>query len=179
MHVMAAAMSEQDMNEVSAYFASLRPVRSSRVIEADAVPQSTIHPILRMRQVTAGGELEPIGGRLIEVPESPALVEMRDPNAGFVAYVPRGSIALGKMLATEGGGRTVACMACHGEQLKGTTDVPRLAGLSPDYVLRQLQAFKSGDRHGAQAILMKPAVEQLSVADMIALAAYVGTLEPH
>lgn len=178
MYAMAAAMSEQDMQEVSAYFSSLQPVRSSRLQETDTVPQTAIHPTLRMRQVVPKGAVEPIHGRLIEVPESPERVEMRDPSAGFVAYVPRGSIALGKTLATEGAGHTVSCAACHGEQLRGTADVPRLAGLSPDYVLRQLQAFKSGDRHGAQAVLMAPAVENLTPADMIALAAYVGTLAP-
>nr|WP_305649170.1 c-type cytochrome [Rhodoferax sp.] len=178
MYAMAAAMSEQDIQEVSAYFSSLQPVRSSRVQETDTVPQTAIHPTLRMRQVLPNGGMEPINGKLIEVPESPERVEMRDPNAGFVAYVPRGSIALGKTLATERAGRTIACMACHGEQLRGTADVPRLAGLSPDYVLRQLRAFKSGDRHGAQALLMVPAVESLTLADMIALSAYVGTLDP-
>lgn len=178
MYAMAAAMSEKDMQEVSAYFSALKPVRSSRVQEADSVPQTAIHPTLRMRQVVPHGVLEPINGRLIEVPESAELVEMRDPRAGFVAYVPRGSIALGKLLATEGGGRTVACAACHGDQLKGTADVPRLAGLSPDYVLRQLRAFKSGDRHGEQALSMQPAVDNLTVEDMIALSAYVGALDP-
>ena len=179
MYVMASAMSEQHMQEVSAYFSSLKPVRSSRVQEADTVPQTAIHPSLRMRQVVPNGGVEPINGRLIEVPEFPERVEMRDPNAGFVAYVPRGSIALGKTLVTEGSGRTITCMACHGEQLKGMAEVPRLAGLSPDYVLRQLQVFKSGDRHGAQAPQMKPAVENLTVADMIAISAYVGTLDPN
>ncbi|QJQ11554.1 c-type cytochrome [Pseudomonas putida] len=178
MHVMAAAMSEQDMQEVSAYFAYLPAMASSRVQEANTVPKTVIHPTLRMRQVAQDGGMEPINGRLIEVPESAERVEMRDPNAGFVAYVPHGSIAQGQLLATEGGGRTIPCMACHGVQLKGTSDVPRLAGLSPDYVLRQLQAFKSGDRHGAQALLMKSVVDNLTVADMIAISAYVGTLDP-
>jgi cytochrome c553 len=177
MYAMAAAMSEKDMQEVSAYFSTLKPVRSTRVQEVDTVPQTVIHPTLRMRQVVPNGVLEPINGRLIEVPESPELVEMRDPRAGFVAYAPRGSIALGKLLATEGGGRTVACAACHGDQLKGTAEVPRLAGLSPDYVLRQLRAFKSGDRHGEQAAAMQPAVVNLTVEDMIALSTYVGTLD--
>lgn len=178
MYAMAAAMGEKDMQEVSAYFSALKPVRSSRVQEVDTVPQTVIHPTLRMRQVVAHGALEPINGRLIEVPESPELVEMRDPRAGFVAYVPRGSIALGKLLATDGGGRTVACAACHGDRLKGTAGIPRLAGLSPDYVLRQLRAYKSGDRHGEQAPAMLPTVENLTEEDMIALSAYVGSLDP-
>ena len=178
MYVMAAAMTEQDMQEVSAYFASLKPVRSSRVQETNSVPQTAVHPTLRMRQVVPNGVMEPVNGRLIEVPEFPERVEMRDPYAGFIAYVPYGSLVLGKTLVTGGGGRTIACMTCHGVKLNGSADVPRLAGLSPDYVLRQLQAFKSGDRHGVEAPLMKPSVENLTTADMIAISAYVGSLEP-
>lgn len=178
MHVMAAAMNEQEIQEASAYFSALRPMRSSRVQEVSHVPKTSIHPTLRMRQIVQHAGLEPIDGRLIEVPEFPERVAMRDPNAGFVAYVPTGSLTLGKALATEGKGRTTPCAGCHGERLKGTADVPRLAGLSPDYVLRQLQAYKSGDRHGAQAVLMRPAVEKLSATDMVAISSYVGSFAP-
>jgi cytochrome c553 len=53
-----------------------------------------------------------------------------------------------------------------------------LVGLSPDDVLRQLQAFKSGDRHGEQSVLMKPVIDGLTPVDMVNIAAYVGTLKP-
>ena len=38
-----------------------------------------------------GGGKEPIGNRIVEMPENLDLVELRDPNSGFVAYVPKGS----------------------------------------------------------------------------------------
>lgn len=177
MHEMAAAMSERDMLDVSAWFAALKPLRSSRVEEVERVPVTAIHPVLRMRQVVPGGG-EAIDGRLIEVPDDAKRVAMRDPYAGFVAYVPPGSVALGKFLATEDGGKTVVCTTCHGEGLRGTPETPRLAGLSPDYVLRQLQGFKSTSRHGGQAASMTAVVDRLAPRDMIAIAAYVGTLEP-
>ena len=48
-----------------------------------------------------------------------ALVQLRDPHAGFISYAPRGSIAKGKALVTGGGGgKTVACGFCHGPDLK-------------------------------------------------------------
>jgi len=176
MFQMAAAMSEQEMQDVSAYFAALKPVPSSRVEEADLVPQSSIHPTLRMRQAVPNGVMKPINGRIIEIPADPERVQMRDPSAGFVAYVPRGSVETGRALVADGGGKTLPCTACHGDQLKGTSELPRLAGLSPDYVLRQLQAFKSGDRHGEQSVLMKPVTNGLTPVDMVNIAAYIGTL---
>jgi cytochrome c553 len=45
-------------------------------------------------------------------------------------------------------------------------------------MFRQLYDFKSGARHGADSGLMRPAVEQLSVDDMIALVAYTASLMP-
>ncbi len=178
MHEIATGLSESEMNEASAWFAALKPQKSTHVEETDVVPRTAIQPRLVMRQVIPNGGTEPIDGRLIEVPADPQRVAMRDPYAGFVAYVPRGSIALGKSLATGGSGKTADCATCHGRQLKGTSEVPRLAGLSPDYVLRQMKAYKYGFRHGVQANLMKPAVSQLTTQEMIAIAAYVGSLDP-
>ncbi|HEY8907633.1 MAG TPA: c-type cytochrome [Rhodoferax sp.] len=178
MFQMASAMSEQDMQDVSAYFAALKPVQSSRVEEVDQVPQTSIHPTLQMRQAVPNGVMEPINGRIIEIPADPERVQMRDPSAGFVAYVPRGSVETGHSLVADGGGKTLPCTGCHGDQLQGTPDLPRLAGLSPDYVLRQLQAFKSGNRHGEQSVLMKPVIDGLTPVEMVNIAAYVGTLKP-
>lgn len=177
MHENALGMTEAEMLEVSTWFAELKPQKSSHVVEAAVVPISAIHPLLVMRQVLPGGGTEPIDGRIVEVPADHGRVARRDPYAGFIAYVPRGSLALGKSLAA-GSGKAVTCAACHGQRLEGTADVPRLAGLSPDYVFRQLKAYKYGFRYGSQAGVMKPAIEQLSNAELIALSAYVGSLHP-
>ena len=42
--------------------------------------------------------------------------------------------------------------------------------------MRQLVAFQSGDRAGAAAAPMLPVAAKLSLADMIAVAAYAGSL---
>jgi cytochrome c553 len=44
--------------------------------------------------------------------------------------------------------------------------------------VRQLYDFKHGTRNGGQSVLMKSSVANLTVDDMIALAAYLGSLEP-
>ena len=113
---------------------------------------------------------------------------MRNPHSGFLAYVPPGSIEKGKTLALTGGlriegttvvpGPTTACITCHGPELRGTADVPPIAGRSPTYMVRQLYEFKNGTRKGSAGELMKPTTEKLTQDDMIALAAYVASREP-
>jgi len=71
-----------------------------------------------------------------------------------------------------------ACNICHGSELKGVGPIPAIAGRSPTYIVGQLHEFQHGGRAGSASALMKQTVEKLSQDDMIALAAYVGSLEP-
>jgi cytochrome c553 len=123
--------------------------------------------------------MEPIGTRIIEVPEDFERTELRDPSAGFVAYVPTSSIKKGEALAKTGGnGKTIQCGSCHGEDLKGMGDMfPRIAGHSPTATARQLYDFKSGTRDGKNAVAMKPVVVKLTDEDIVNLAAYVASLK--
>ena len=123
--------------------------------------------------------MEPIGTRIIEVPEDPYRVTCRDPHTGFVAYVPMGSIERGKELATTGGaGKTTACIACHGPGLTGLGPIPRIAGHSPNYIVRQLAGFRMGARNSDLDQLMKGVVANLTQDDIVSLAAYVASISP-
>lgn len=125
------------------------------------------------------GDKEPIGQRIIEVPEDLEQFEHRDPRSRFIAYVPIGSIQKGQALvASGGGGKTVQCGVCHGPDLKGLGPIPGIAGRSPSYIVRQLYDFKHGARAGIGSALMKPTVEKLTVEDMVSLAAYAASLTP-
>ena len=77
-----------------------------------------------------------------------------------------------------GGGRTVQCSLCHGPDLKGAANVPRIAGISAIYTVRQLFDMQSGARNGSGAQLMKPVVAKLSEDDMLSVAAYLASLAP-
>jgi cytochrome c553 len=113
--------------------------------------------VLRNSQRTkvADGGNEQLGARIIEVADDPALVRQMDRPA-FTAFVPTGSVTKGmELVNTGGGGKTTACAACHGPDLRGLIDVPQIAGHSPTYIARQLYSFKSGLRTGPQAEIMK------------------------
>lgn len=178
MNKIAGAVSEDESQQAAAWFARLKSRPFTRVVEADAVPETFVGDG-RMRFVEPDGGTEPIGNRIITVPEDQARARLRDPNSGFIAYVPAGSIAKGKELAGTGGsGRTVPCATCHGPDLRGAADVPRLAGVHPIYLARQLYRFRDGTRNGAGAALMKPAADRLADEDIVNLSAYLGSLAP-
>ena len=111
---------------------------------------------------------EPIGQRIIEVPENTEQTErLRNPRSGFIAYVPPGSIKKGQALVTTGANKTVQCAVCHGADLQGLGPVPGIAGRSPSYMVRQLFDMQQGTRKGEWSHLMKSVVEKLTPEDMI------------
>jgi cytochrome c553 len=178
MIAIAKGMTPDEIKAATDYFAQLKTVSWTKVVEADTVPKTALGRGNR-RIVDPNGGTEPLGNRIIEVPEDTTRVDMRDPHAGFVAYVPKGSLLRGAELVTSGGnGKTVACTICHGANLKGIGDVPGLAGRSPLNTARQLYHFQTGERGGPWAALMKLPVEKLSVDDILAIWAYVASVAP-
>jgi cytochrome c553 len=178
MNAIAKDVSDEESRQVAEWFASLKPGAWTKVVEADTIPK-TIVGQGRMRFVAPAGGTEPIGQRIITVPQDQARARNRDPRSGFTAYVPKGSLAKGKALV-EGGasGRTIACTICHGDSLKGLGNVPRLAGVHPIYLARQLYLFKDGTRNGVDAQLMKKPVARLTDDDILVIAAYLASLAP-
>jgi cytochrome c553 len=174
----AKAMSDADVRAASEYFAALKPGVWTKVIETDTVPKTYVGSGA-MRFAAPEGGTEPIGNRIIVLPQDAARAHSRDPHSGFIDYVPVGSIAKGRALVTSGGsGQTVPCAICHGATLKGLGEVPGIAGRPPIYAVRQLNDMQNGNRTGSLAELMKAVVAKLSIEDMVAIAAYLGSLEP-
>lgn len=104
---------------------------------------------------------------IIEIPGTAAF--------GF-APVPAGSVQWGEMLVTTGGGgRTVRCALCHGDDLRGVGRVPAIAGRSPGYLVRQLSDMQKGLRRGLRSDLMSATVARLTERDMVAIADYVAS----
>jgi cytochrome c553 len=177
MTAIAKATSEADAQAAAAYFSSLKPKPVIKVVETDTVPATQIARVFYM--LIKDGGTEPIGERIVEVPNDVAQFEHRDSRAQFTAYVPMGSIASGEALAKTGGsGTTTPCVTCHGLRLQGVDAVPGIAGRSPSYLVRQIYDFQQHSRAGSAGSLMTPVVEKLSHADMIALAAYISSLTP-
>jgi cytochrome c553 len=172
----AKAINDQEVEAAAAYFSAIKPRPAIRVVEAENVPKTQVtgwH-----LAVAAGADTEPLGQRIVEVPENLEYFSSRDGRARFVAYVPPGSVQRGQALVASGDDKTLPCGMCHGPDLKGLEQAPGIAGRSPIYIVRQLYDFKTGVRAGVGSALMKPVVEKLSVEDMIALAAYAASLSP-
>ncbi len=168
---------EDEAKAAAAYFSALKLQPWIRVVETDTVPVT--RPNGGMLNVVENGGTEPIGDRVIEVPENLELTELRDSKSGFVAYVPKGSIERGKELVMTGGnGKTIRCTICHGPDLKGLGNVPSIAGRSPSQMTRQLIDIQTGARNGPYTQLMKEPVRQLDEKDIVDIVSYLASLQP-
>lgn len=174
----AKAISNAEIEAAAAYFAALAPKQVIKVVETTTVPVTNVAgPFLVDAK---SGQSEPIGERIIEVPEDSVQFENRDARSHFIAYVPVGSLQKGAALAANGGGDpSHRCIACHGTDLNGIGDIPGISGRSPSYIFRQLYDFKHGARSGDGADLMTPVAAAITTEDMINLAAYAASLTPH
>ena len=65
------------------------------------------------------------------------------------------------------------CTFCHGANLEGGQQVPRIGGQKEDYLRAALHGFKSGDRPGYTRA-MSEALSQVPVDDLDLLAYYVA-----
>lgn len=172
----ARAITNEEIEAAAAYFSALLPRSALKIVETANAPTTRVVDWHLAAASTPGKE--PLGRRIIEVPENLEQFERRDGRSRFIAYVPPGSVQRGQKLATSGSGKTVPCGICHGPDLKGLGPIPGIAGRSPSYLIRQLYDFRAGARAGAGSALMKPVVEKLSMDDMISLSAYAASLNP-
>jgi cytochrome c553 len=174
---LSKSASDEDVKAAAAYFSSIKLKPWIRVVEVEQVPKTK--PAGGMMVVVAGGGTEPIGERVIEVSENLERTELRDPTSGFIAYVPKGSLAKGKDLVTTGGnGKTMQCAMCHGPALKGSGNVPSIAGRSPSQMARQIIDFQDGARNGSMAPMMKGVVSKLTIEDIVAITGYLASQTP-
>jgi cytochrome c553 len=172
----AKAINDRDIEAAAAYFSALRARPAIRVVEAENVPKTQARGW--HLAVASDSGFEPLGQRIIEVPENLGDFASRDGRARFTAFVPIGSVQRGQALVASGDGRIEPCGTCHGADLKGLGPIPGIAGRSPSYIVRQLYDFKTGVRSGPWSELMTPVVKEMSVDDMITLAAYAASLSP-
>jgi cytochrome c553 len=119
-----------------------------------------------MGLLLAGGALaqeQPAAAPAAQVPQQAAA----QPAAGEAPAV--GSADAGRT-------KSVTCAACHGADGNSVSpEWPTLAGQHANYIVRQLKAFKAGERND---VTMKPFALMLSDQDMLDLAAYFAAQVP-
>ncbi|HEX5047644.1 MAG TPA: c-type cytochrome [Gammaproteobacteria bacterium] len=90
-------------------------------------------------------------------------------QTGETAAPAAGNIEAGKT-------KSMTCAACHGADGNSVSAMwPSLAGQHAAYIVRQLKAFKNGERDD---VTMKPFAMMLSEQDMLDVAAYFATQKP-
>src|SRR5438067_10984288 len=71
-----------------------------------------------------------------------------------------------------------ACAQCHLPTGDGHPESSSLAGLPANYIIRQMAAFKNGERKGVRATTMIAMAKVLSDAEVKAAADYFAALKP-
>ena len=101
MLAVAMAANEDEIKDAAEYFSSLKFKPWIRIIESPTVPRTRVEDMLVPLE---GGEMEPIGQRIIEVPEISGgrSSEIQDPRS-LRTFHPAG-IKEGKLLVTTGTG---------------------------------------------------------------------------
>jgi cytochrome c553 len=180
----AKAVSEKDLQAAAEYYAAIPRARQQwiKTVVSEEAPKGefTFGPGSFRYHDPAGGT-EPIPqGRIVEVAENDDLVRARDQiRGGFVQYVRPDDLALGEKLVTTGGGKTTKCATCHGADLRGMGDTPRLAGRQSIYLIRALNDIRTGANKTQKATaMMKPIVANLSDREIVAASAYLASLTP-
>jgi len=117
------------------------------------------------------------GGGMEAITQALSDQDMRNIAAYFSALPPppaqsgnADKIANGQQIAG-----TQYCNSCHGSQLQGQKHIARLAGQSPEYLMTQLKAIRSGSRIDMDGT-MGSAARGLSDEDIESLAAYATSL---
>lgn len=177
----ARALSPADEQQAIDYFSATQFVPRVRVLEAETVPKT--HWKFFVRVPDKNGTREPIGDRIIETPVNFEDYFHIDGHVRYIAYAPPGSITRGASIASKGAGSATACESCHGAHFEGANVpgigiVPPLAGRSPTYIVRELILFRLGRRTDPAAAPMRTEVSQLTLPEMVDVAAYAATLKP-
>lgn len=169
----AKLVTPEENKAAAEYFAAQHFPHIVKVIESNTAPKNrAAGGMFHALQGPSAGQ-EPIGQRIIEIPEDDDRNALRDQKSGYLAYVPVGSLKKGQTVAVKG-----QCALCHGPKLEGTAIVPPLAGRSPSYMARQLFDMQTGARRGPLASLMKPILAGMTPDEMRDVVAYAASIPP-
>jgi cytochrome c553 len=174
----AKLATEKEIREAAEYYSAIGPDRQKwvKTVVGNEVPKGPIQfGGGGFRYHAPEGGMEPLPPNMVvEVADNDDLVRARDQiNGGFVQYVHAEDLALGEKVAADG-----KCGTCHGAEFKGKGDVPRLANQHSVYLIRQLKDMQTGARKDKNVAAMKPIVDKMSDAEIVAVSAYLASKSP-
>ena len=169
-------MTDEEIKAAAEYFASMPWTPWIRVVETTTVPRLASPPVYSSRSTAT--KLNRSASASWKFRKAAKPPETYATRVGLRRLRAAGQPQKGEALVMSGGGKTLACGACHGADLKGLGPVPGIAGRSPSYLVRQMYDMQAGARKGQWTPLMTKVVSQLSEDDMIQIAAYTASLKP-
>lgn len=137
--------------------------------------QTSRYMVLQLRDFKEGRRKDPV---MSPVAAPLSKEDMQALADYFAAQKPAGNgfkadparVAAGAQKANE-----VLCTMCHLGGLKGQNEIPRLAGQQPEYIVKQMKAFRSRERTN-DAGNMTSVSKNLTDEDIANLANYIGSL---
>src|SRR5205085_10589654 len=92
----AKNITDDEIKQAATFFSSIKAVPWVQVKESETAPKVRSQAGLFIPLEGEQAGTEPIGDRIVEVPENTRDAEfLRNPHSGFVAYVPPGSLNSG------------------------------------------------------------------------------------
>lgn len=136
----------------------------------------------QMSDFKSGKRTSPVMGAIASTMNASTIEELAE---HFGEQQPGPSKVLDPVLAAKGkiifddgivGSAVPACSGCHGSDGAGDAKYPRLAGQHTAYVIRQLDAFKSGERANDLKGAMSAVAKRMTEAEIQAVSHYVAEL---
>jgi cytochrome c553 len=137
--------------------------------------QTARYLYVELRDFKVGRRIDPI---MSPIAESLSKQEMLDLADYFAAQSPVGAeFQPDRVRVLKGAAKAdeTLCTMCHLGGLKGQNEIPRLAGQQPEYVLKQLRAFKARERSNDGGN-MQSVAQTLSDEDIVNLTHYLADL---
>ena len=120
--------------------------------------QRTVEIMNEMTKAFTDDDLRNFSDFLAKLPAPPVSTDAGDPAR----------MASGRALIT-----AHRCNSCHGLNLAGRENIPRIAGQREDYLARTLVEYKTNTRHGYDGV-MAEATQGLTPAQLADLAHYIA-----
>ena len=179
MATIAKGMTPDEMREAAEYFAARKPAAGyMKVVEQAEVPKSYVGEGA-MRFVSAGNEKEPIGSRIIVVPQDEEGAKSRNPHSGFSLMCrPAASPRVRRWPRPAAAARPCLAPSATAKASRAWARCPRSQAAIRRTSRASSWTSRAATRTGAWAVLMQQVVAKLDQDDIIALAAYAASRQP-
>jgi cytochrome c553 len=184
MVAVAKAISEADLTAAAEYYAAIGPERQEwiKTVVGTEVPKHYffVGPGGIAFKSPEGGTVPIPKGQVVVMSQDEDMVRVEDQlRGGFVQYVRPEQMQLGQRIIADGdGGRLARCSACHGADLKGQGDVPRLLGRQTLYIIRAMNDMRTGANKNPRAAPMAAVAARMTDEDIVGAAVYLASKAP-